>query len=250
VETVAPLVRADGKRLARASASSEDPFAGAPHPRVALLLGTDSAQRRLDARRVRRMADDVRDFAERAGGSALALTECELREEVAAALSQGLRSSRVLRSVDPEELASRLAAADAVVVPGDDARPLAEAAAAGKPVYVYPGPEPRPSRGRGARRFVERRAHERPANRRGTPRPQQGLEYLCARLLERGIVQPAQDLQALHRALYDRGIALAFGAPLDTRARPALREAPEVARRVEQLLGHPSGSGSASRSVP
>jgi hypothetical protein len=40
------------------------------------------------------------------------------------------------------------------------------------------------------RRWVERRAHERPLNRRGTARPQQGIEYLCARLIERGFVRP------------------------------------------------------------
>jgi mitochondrial fission protein ELM1 len=141
-----------------------------------------------------------------------------------------------------------LAAADALVVRGDDAQLLAEAAASGKPVYIHPARDLGAGRWRVVRHWIERRAHRRPTNRRGTPRPQQGLEYLCARLIERGFVAPVPDLRELHQALHRRGIALPFGAPLDPSARPPLRDTPAVARRVEEVLGHPAGAGPSGRS--
>jgi hypothetical protein len=244
VETVAPLTRGSSKSLAATGDERADPFDGCRRPRIVLLLDASAGKPRLEATRAGRMADEVRALAERAGGSALALTGPGIRPEVAAALSQGLRSTRALHQWGPQGVGDYLSAADAVVVNGDDAQMVAEAAASGRPVYVYPAPEPVSGRGRRVSRWIEKRAHQRPSNRRGTPRPQQGLEYLCARLLERGITAPVQDLGELHRALYDRGIALPFGAPLDVRARPALRETPEAARRVAQLLGYPPGAGS------
>ncbi|TDJ20488.1 MAG: hypothetical protein E2O69_03610 [Deltaproteobacteria bacterium] len=68
------------------------------------------------------------------------------------------------------------------------------------------------------REWVIKRANSRPKNRRGTTRPQQGLEYLCARLIERGlIIPPSVSLPA---------------APGNT-----LDDGEEVARRVRHLLG-------------
>jgi hypothetical protein len=101
-------------------------------------------------------------------------------------------------------------------------------------------------RGRLVRRWIEKRAHERPRNRRGTPRPQQGLEYLCARLIERGIVAPVPDLRE-RRPLGEREIARPFCAPPGPSARPSLRETREVAHRVEELLGLPAGVGPCER---
>jgi hypothetical protein len=60
--------------------------------------------------------------------------------------------------------------------------------------------------------WIDRRALAAPRNGRGTTRPQQGVEYLCARLVERGVV-----------------------------ARSSLRvdvaEVEDAARRIEPLLG-------------
>src|SRR5262249_59213879 len=56
-----------------------------------------------------------------------------------------------------------------------------------------------------------RRAFARPLNRRGTIRPQQGLEYLFAKSISTGLLPPPRDLEALHDNLIRRGIARAFG---------------------------------------
>jgi len=247
VATLAPLARAQAKSLPRAADASADPFEGSAHPRIALLLDASGGKPGVEAARARRIAEDVRAFADRAGGSALAWTGSGLPPEVEAALAGGLRSTRVLRSSAHSGLSEVMAAADALVVRGDDAPLLAEAAASGKLVYIYPAQELGAGSARGVRRWIERRAYARPTNRRGTPQPQQGLEYLCARLIERGIVAPLPDLQELHTALYERGIALPFGVLLELRVRTPLCETPEVARRVEDLLGHPAGSGAPAR---
>src|SRR5262249_9672773 len=75
-----------------------------------------------------------------------------------------------------------------------------------------------------------------PRKAKGTVRPQQGLEYLSARLIEAGIIRPPRQLARLHQRLIDEGAARYFGADLEGPWR-ALREADAVARRVRLLLG-------------
>jgi len=65
------------------------------------------------------------------------------------------------------------------------------------------------------RRLAERiaaRAFRPDYNKRGSIRPQQGLTYLCARLIERGRVLPPNGLDALQRAVIDAGLAAWVGA--------------------------------------
>jgi len=76
-----------------------------------------------------------------------------------------------------------------------------------------------------------------PPNQRGTVRPQQGLEYVCARLIERGLVRPTRDLDRLHQALDRRGVAKTFGAPLAATTGAPLRDLESVAARVRTLMG-------------
>ena len=69
-------------------------------------------------------------------------------------------------------------------------------------------------------------------------RPQQGPEYLCARLIERGIVRPPRDLAALHQDLIRRGVAQPFTlSPANWQFGPALHEAGDAAGKVRTLLG-------------
>jgi mitochondrial fission protein ELM1 len=132
-----------------------------------------------------------------------------------------------------------VAGADALVVTGDSESMIAEACATGKPVYVYEIPEKAKGPIACSADWILRKAYSRPMKRRkGTVRPQQGLEYLCARAIERGYVYAPRDLAGFYRELYEGGYARPFdeNRALDREGRRLL-EAPEVARRVRALLG-------------
>jgi hypothetical protein len=108
----------------------------------------------------------------------------------------------------------------------------------GRPVYVYPLPERRIFRlMRAVREPVVARAQSLPSGPRGTPRPQQGLERFCARLIERGFVRPTRDLGSLHQELYRRGMAKPFGEPLGSASAAPANDLERVASRVRALMG-------------
>jgi mitochondrial fission protein ELM1 len=113
---------------------------------------------------------------------------------------------------------------------------VAEAAACGKPVYIYPIPEKPLGFWTRIESFIVGIALTRRYNRRGTLKPQRGLRRFCARLIGRGLVQPRRNLDLLHEALIARGMAKFFGPPLETGKRPALHEADEVAAEIRRRL--------------
>jgi hypothetical protein len=129
--------------------------------------------------------------------------------------------------------------ADVLIVTGESESMLAEAAATDKPVYIYPVPE-RPENllnlTSQLKEWIVARAQQPQRNKRGTIRPQRGLAYQCARLIERGIIQPRRDLNLLHQTLVEGGFAHFFGEPLTTDPRPALQEFDGVAQHVRTLL--------------
>ncbi len=133
-----------------------------------------------------------------------------------------------------------LALADVIVVTGESESMLAEAAACGKPVYIYPVPEKPPGLWSRVEEAVVGHAFSPLRNRRGTLRPQRGLQRFCARLIIRGLVQPRRNLELLHEDLIARGLAYPFGAPLETTQKTPHRECDEVAARIKALWGFPS----------
>lgn len=246
VETVVPLNPISSQKLAQAAERWGAVFAEAPRPRVALLVGGTSATHRLDAETARRMGEGVQAFARAAGGSIFATTSPRTGLEATEALRRGLGEVRVFYRWQPggqdNPYLAFLALADILVVTGESESMLAEAAAAGKPLYIYPLPErPLGLRAR-CKDWVVAYAQAPRVNTRGTVRPQGGWQYLCARLIERGLVQPRRDLNVLHRALVHRGVARFFGEPLTPEFGPPLREMDEVACRVRALMGMSIGA--------
>jgi mitochondrial fission protein ELM1 len=241
IETVAPLSPLTSERLARAAEHLPGWFENAPRPRVVLWVGGSTAQHRLDGATALRLAQDVRAFAEDAGGCVVAVTSPRTGPGATDALELGLGASGTLRRWSPGQWESPslgfLAAADAIVVTGESAFLLAQATATGKPVYIYSLPRRRLGLRQRLARSVAARARARPLNRRGTVRPQQGLEYLCARLIERAWIAPPPDASELHQGLIQRGAALPFGAPFAAENPDPLREAEDVARTLQRLLG-------------
>jgi len=242
IETSATLHAVSRSRLSQAAASWKQRLEAAPAPRIALLVGGPSGQYQLGSAVARRLAQDVMRFARDAGGSVFATTSRRLSQAAGDALcdafGDGARVHRWRPNDADNPYLGFLALADAIVITGDSESMLAEATALGRPVYVYPLPE-RPSFRllRALREPVVARAQALPSNRRGTPRPQQGLEYFCARLIERGFVRPTRDLDRLHQQLYRRGLAKPFGAPFATTVGAPPNDLERVAARVRALMG-------------
>jgi mitochondrial fission protein ELM1 len=247
IETLGPLTAISGEPIRDAQASEAGGLAEASQPRVVLLIGPASDTHPLSAELAWKRAEQTRALTEAAGGSLFAVTTCDAEADVERSLCRVVGAGHhVSASADCEGergLIRVLALADVIVVCGNNRTLIAKAAAIGKPLYIYPVPEQLRKLGSRIARWVDARAHTHPFNRRGTERPQKHLEYLCARLIERGIVAPPPNLDAFHRALVDRGIARHFSdlgdldggwpaAPV-----PRLREAEKVAEWVRSMLG-------------
>jgi len=101
--------------------------------------------------------------------------------------------------------------AHATLVAGGDEAMLAAAIRAPAPTWLVPW---LPARRLGRRMAgrIAARAFRPDYNKRGSIRPQQGLTYLCARLIERGLVLPPDGLEALQRTLVERGLAAWIGS--------------------------------------
>ena len=246
VETCAPLHSVTPARLAEAAERWRERLAARPAPRIAVLVGGRSGQYAIDAASAARLGSEVARLARESGGSVLATTSRRTGRAATAAFCAALGPDAfVFRPGDPGEnpYLALLALADWIVATGDSESMLAEAAAAGRPLLVYPLPVRASFRLlRVPRDLVLARATARPAGPRGTPRPQRALERACGRLVERGWVRPARDLDRLHAELARRGLAEPFTGrpPALAPPRAPLDDAQRVAARVRRLLGLPA----------
>jgi hypothetical protein len=216
-------------------------FAQAPYPRIALLVGGTSKLYRLDAETARRMGEEVGAFARAAGGCVFATTSRRTGPAATAALRTGLGEASHTHAWQAGQLDNPylgyLALADVLVVTGDSESMLAEAVATGKPVYIHPLPERQTSLRTRLKERVVGLARKLPLHPPGTVQRQPCLAYLCARLIERGVVLPPNDLNTLHQTLTRWGMARFFGEPLVTEKSSGWREIDDVARWVRTRVG-------------
>jgi len=242
LETRLPINPITSAGLAEAHERFQGLFDSGPRPHVALLVGGSIGRYRLDAATARRLGEESIAAARDIGGSVFAITSRRTSAEAATALEAALGSESRLHRWRPAEernpYPAYLALADVIIVSGESESMLADAIATGKPVYMFP----LPGRASGVKgrfqRWVYDRSQEQPLNKRGTVRPQRGLERLCARLVEGGFVEPPRDLELMHEGLLRDGFVRRLGAPiLLSPAAPPAREVEHVARRVRQLFG-------------
>lgn len=85
--------------------------------------------------------------------------------------------------------------------------------------------------------FVSQRASRDRINKRGSRRPQEGLQYLCARALQARWVVPPRDLDALHQGLVELGVARMFAGRLELWHPAPWLETETLAQQIRELLG-------------
>ncbi len=120
---------------------------------------------------------------------------------------------------------------------------IAEAVATGKPVYIAPLPEAAPNLRRRVADWVAAQAERDRFNARGSRRPQEGLQYACARLVDRRVFLPRRDMAALHEALVAHGVARMLDDALESWRPPAWHETEWLARRIRAMLRLPDPHG-------
>jgi mitochondrial fission protein ELM1 len=241
IETLLPLHRVSAEVVAAAAQRWADLFGDAPRPYVVLLVGgaTGGGYYRLDADAARVMAEWARGLAERLGGTLFAIGSRRTGAAAGAAIAETLHEPHRFTpypSPGDNPYLGHMALADILVVTGESESMLAEAAAMGKPVYIYPLPQRQPGIVEAFLDLVTRRARAHiggPGGRAFVPRLR---DAACALLLERGALRPPRDLHVLHEALFSRGI----GHPLDERLEagpyPHFDELAEVAEKVRRML--------------
>ena len=241
IETLVPLNELNDENLDQVSRRWPNLFDNAPHPRIVLVIGGSTARFTFTSDFASEVAGKLKDLAHKCAGKIFAVTSPRTGLKVSQALKTALTPEHHVHQWQPNQsdnpYLAYLAGADVIIVTGESESMLAEAASLGKPVYIIPLPENSPTWKIRLSEAIVKRAQSRPLNKRGTVRPQQGLERACAQLIRCGLVQPRRNLSLLHDLLIKQGIARPFGEPIENGKRPALREIDRVARKTKEVLG-------------
>ena len=222
-------------------------------PRWALLIGSGTRPLGLDRTSAEALGRLVADSAAGLGASVLISGSRHAASEVFEGCVAGVgRGAALVQRATPNQPEQErlwpalLERCDVFVFVGLGETTLAELCSTGRPVFLAPQlPVRRPLWPQLRDAFAEavvRRAQARPGNDRGTTRPQEGLELLCARLVARGWVRPRRDAETLRGRLVRRGHARLLRAPiraadLEGFAPPPPSELSRVADRVRVMLG-------------
>lgn len=241
IETVAPLNELTQDSLDRVKQRWPNLFDNAPHPRIVFVVGGATARFKFTPDMARTIGGQLKHLAQKCHGKIFAVTSPRTGKDLIHALESTLLPDHFVHTWKPNQsdnpYFAYLAGADVIIVTGESESMLAEAASLGKPVYIVPLPENSPTWKVRLSEKIIQRAQSQPLNKRGTARPQQGLERLCARLIRAGLVQPRRNLTMLHDSLIKNGIARPFGEPITNGTRPQLKETETVARKVKATLG-------------
>jgi len=122
--------------------------------------------------------------------------------------------------------------AGALLIAGGTPGVFQDALASPRPVYLVPWLT-HAGAWKKISAWVGERAFRPSYNKRGSVRPQQGLTYLCARLVERGWVMPPRGLADWQRELVERGLAAWIGSS----AIPSGRHKHEIVGLGRRILG-------------
>ncbi len=244
IETLLPVHPLTDHDLDAARQRGEQLFNGAAKPRVALLVGGDSQQHSFSAEDAAAMGRKVLEQVKQLGGSLFAVTSRRTSNEAALALGEVLKGEAQLyvwsQGCKDNPYLEYLAAADILVVSGESESMLTDALATAKPVFIYPLAQRRLEPVMALGQWLLQRAAQRPRNRRGTERPQQGFEYFCARVLQLEWILPPRDIESLHRHLVEQGFAAQFGQSLQVATDRRVYRQEELGERLRIMLDQPT----------
>ncbi len=227
VEVTLPPTQVDGPTLARVRAEKPDPFASMPKPVCLLLVGGETGRHRFEPAFAERMAADVARAAAAAGASLAIVTSRRTGAGGVAALRRGAPFA-ALFEWKPDAVGnpylSYLANADFMVVTGESESMLAEAAASGRPLTIYPLVARPASAILRIRSVIAKAATSR------------ALSPVLGWIMTDGWISPRRDLADLHAMIEQRGWGRVFDGSLNV-APPARFDGDEVvAARVKALF--------------
>lgn len=242
LETILPPSKVGAERIAEAGRRWPNVFGeNAVAPRIAWLVGGTSAQHELDTASAATMLGRIQKAAGDADATLAVITSRRTGADVTRALTAGAdATTRVVpwqESADADNpYLGYLAHADILVVTGESESMLAEAVATGKPVYIVPLAERKRSPRQRVADWVYRQSQTDRYNVRGSRRPQQGLQYLSARLVEQRLLLPRRDMDALHSQLEQHALARRFDGTLEIWNPRAHDELTRLAAEIRQRL--------------
>lgn len=208
-----PLNIVDSSRKSETMARWRDKLTQLPRPWTAVLVGGDSSSYTLDATTATRLGAYASQMARQAGGSLWVTTSRRTSAEASQALTAGIDCQAHIHRWQPHDpdnpYAAFLALADQFIVTGDSASLPTEAAASGKPVWLFEWPPDKP-------------IHQ----------PPPGLRSLHDWAVYNGWLKPRRDFAAFHQRLRDRGL-------VDTN-RPACPppDMDDTVKRIKTLFAH------------
>ncbi len=241
IETITPLHQVTQEKLDEVIQWWPNLFDNTSHPRIVFVVGGSTNRFHFTSNFARSIGNQLKDLAKKCQGTVFAVTSPRTGKEVVQTLESILSPEHVVHKWRPNQpdnpYLAYIAGADVIIITGESESMLAEVSSLGKPVYIIPLPERPPTWNVRLSQWIVQRAHSRPVNKRGTLRPQQGMERFCAHLIRKGIFQPRRDLNVLHQILIQKGIARLFGEPIENGRRPRLNETETVAQKVKETLG-------------
>ena len=187
----------------------------------------------------RRVLEQVKQL----GGSLWAVTSRRTSKAAASALAEALKGEGHVHVWSPggkdNPYREYLASADILVVSGESESMLADTIATTKPVFIYSLEQRRAEVPMAIGQWLLQRTSQQPKNRRGTERPQQGFEYLCARLLQLEWILPPRDMEEFHQRIAKQGFVSGFGQSLQVSQDRRTYRQEELGDRLRIMLDQP-----------
>jgi uncharacterized protein len=211
---------------------------------IGLLIGGTSRYYRLTPQTTRELARKALEFARDQNAELSVVTSRRTGSVAEQVIAEELAGKGIIHSWSQgarrQDFNQVLSLADKLIVTGESESMLTEAIITGKSVYIYPLPRRRSGPLRLFAHWVERQAATPRYNRRNTIKPQEGLRYICARLIERGLVLPLRAVDPMHDELIRQGLAYNFADLPKNRGNIPTDKLPvpdrEVAGRIIELL--------------